>query len=461
MSEKQFLFVGSTTDKEGATTQLKASGGTYRKKLLASNPENWLTIAQMMRGPEVKGVLVTLTGNDYRTMRHRRYQHAAEALLDALTAVPHVVFVHESVFFDEATVSKSSAGIFDDVAAPVSDQDEVAIDPWEDDLEIWRRNVFIAVDEETRHAVNSMLRDRSLNVLPYVTNAQRAVMATSFIEGHDSALLFRVYVPAGRLYADEADRLLTLFHDWLSATGRAAVRQDGYRTSAGQVYEFFGIEPAKVGDLERRFEDFSQFLELCVTDSASATAHLRDRGIAPERAASMITRYARDARRLSLDLRHAREDRIVQLTHLFENEVLEELDGTTRSALEQMVPEAGSLASILAPAAVTSPVPAGEVRITQQVFTGPVAQVVQNIEGTVNLGPDARTMLDLIAVHGDREVAALTSALHELEDIDARPTDRLTARQKLKAFLGGLAGQIPAMTMQTLQKYLEQKIGIG
>lgn len=449
----EFLFVGATTEKEGATTQIKAGGGTYRKKLLSSNPENWAVIAEMITSGEVKAVLATLSGDNYRTILSGQYRAVADQMFAAFASIPNIIFVHESVFFGPSELS-------DEEVAERLAVEETFIDPW-DDPEYIRWSMFPDVHAEVRERVNSLLSDHGLNVMPYKTNAERAVMATSFIEDNDRALLFRVYVPAGRLYADEADRLLDLFQEWLGATGRASIRRDGYKTGAGEVYEFFGSEPSASGELDRQFSDFSDFLDLCVRDSASANQRLEDAGVPSGQAVSLTTRYAREARRLSLDLRHAREDRIMQLAHTFENELLEEVDRDWKPVVEALIPPVSGLTQAIAPQVATfSPPPTIQAE-NVQIFTGAVSQVVQSVQGSVHLNPEPKQLLELIQQFGGAATAELSSAVHELEDEDARAPDRLTARQKLRAFLGAIATQVPPMAMQTLQKYLEQRIGLS
>jgi hypothetical protein len=455
MTLSEFLFVGSTTDKEGATTRIKASGGVYRKKLLASNPENWHAIGDMALGGSIKGVLVTLTAEDYRKLVTERYRSAADHMLSAFKSAPHVVFVHESVFFEPADEEPTLAT--DEQGVVVDDFD----DPWaeEDEDETYMSYLisqYREVDTETRDKVNALLRDHGLNVMPYKTNAERAVMAQSFIEDNDRSLLFRVYVPEGRLYADEADRLLDLFQEWLGATGRASIRRDGYRTGSGQVYEFFGSEPSTGGQLERQFADFSEFLDLCAKDAVSANAVLVRAGMAADRAAAMTTRLAREGRRLQIDLRHTRETRILQLSQLFENEMLEEADVDWKPVLEELIPPAGDIGQALALGPVSLQLPSSlhvrSLTINQQVIQGSVQQVAQSVQGTINLNPTAKELLDIVTQYGGARASELTTAVHELEDEDARLSERLTARQKLRAFLVGVAKEVPAMTLQTIQK---------
>src|ERR1700722_12327817 len=52
-------------------------------------------------------------------------------------------------------------------------------------------------------------------------------------------LLCRLYVPSERLYAAEANRLLSLFREWLPAVRGEGIRESGYRTGAGEVSAVF------------------------------------------------------------------------------------------------------------------------------------------------------------------------------------------------------------------------------
>jgi hypothetical protein len=50
--------------------------------------------------------------------------------------------------------------------------------------------------------------------------------------------------------------------------------------------------------------------------------------------------------------------------------------------------------------------------------------------------------------------------VYELEDPDARSYDRLTARQKLRSFLSSLGSRVAGMTLTTLHKYVEHRLGV-
>ena len=457
--EQFYLFLGAT-DSESATSRFRTDGVDYHKKMLQSKPENWQKIVDLLRATSLQGVLATFTGSDYELMVSPVYERVSRELLDGLAAVPHVVFVHEAVFFS-------------DEERP-SVQDDPEYDREKDEYGTYGYmppdEYFGKVDERARGLVNEMLTKREINVLPYRTNAERSILASAFLHDHERHLLFRIYVPSGRLYANEADTMLGLFRDWLSQTGRNAIRQDGYRTAAGQVYEFFASQAQEAGDLTRQFQDFSDFLEACVDRPELASTQLQAAGLENRAAAQLVSRYGKATRRLHLDLRHTREERLLSLKHEWESELLDGVDtesGGVLLLLERLLPQlAGGVSGILAPtagAAAAVPNIGAEFNVTvnQQLIGQVAGNVIQNLQGTVNLGPEAKDLLALIGQFGGAKTADLESAVHELEDPDARSHDRLAARQKLRRFLSSLGTQAVGMTMSTLHKYLEHRMGVG
>jgi hypothetical protein len=460
--ERFFLFLGAT-DSESATSRLRADSTVYYKKMLQSRPKNWQQILILLRAPTLQGVLATFTGNDYERMLATGYETVSVEVLDSIAAVPHVVFVHEAVFFsDEERPSVEG----DSEVEGGSDDD-----PGHDLFRFMPpEEYFGRVPDDVRRQVNEMLIEREINVVPYRTNAERSILATAFLDDHERHLLFRVYVPSGRLYANEADTLLGLFREWLGQTGRNAIRQDGYRTAAGQVYEFFGKEAQAAGDLTRQFQDFSDFLDACVDRPETAAAQLEAAGIETRVANRLVVRYGKATRRLHLDLRQTREERLLGLRHELESELLDQADvrsSDVLALLERWIPPVtGGALGILVPevsagAAAANAGAGVQVTITQQLIGQVAGNVIQNVQGTVNLGPEAKDLLAIIGQFGGAKRVELESAVYELEDPDARTQDRLAARQKLRRFLSSLGTRVADMALSTLHKYLEQRIGVG
>ena len=109
-------------------------------------------------------------------------------------------------------------------------------------------------------------------------------------------LLLRVYIPSERLYAAEADRFLSLFRDWFTTIRGHGVRQAGYRTTSGQMYEFFADVSKVKTDLHDEFNNFSNFLTLCSTDPSAAADMLYPMGIGRAASADFIARFSREVR---------------------------------------------------------------------------------------------------------------------------------------------------------------------
>lgn len=452
-----FLFIGSV-DSESATTQMKAGGVAYRKKLLNSKPENWETIATLVNSPACRGVIAVLRNVDYKAFCDPSYITAGAALLKAIANRPHIILVHEAVFFNYDQRQRFAP-------SATERADSAAIDPSGDDEDLFYglspEEVFGELSDTTRESVNAMMKDQGLDVYSYRTNAERSIIATRFVQNNERHLLFRVYVPSGRLYAQEAEALLGLFRDWLGQTGHRGVRQDGYTTTAGQVFEFYSSEGEPEGGVSRYFEDFSSFLENCVSDPDRAAAELAAFGLDAPGADIVVKRFATKAKRLTLDVRQRKEERTLTLKHEFEN-VLMEAEGVTGSELEtllnDLLPTPTPL-SLVGGAAAT----AGTVNhiYSQQLIGSVVGPVIQNLSGTANFGPEPKELLELIAKYGGVEAVELQTAVHELEDDGARGDDRVVARSRLKRFLGELGQRGLGLSLDLVQKYVEHKIGIG
>ncbi len=319
-----------------------------------------------------------------------------------------------------------------------------------------------------RNSVLELLDEAKVSLTSYSTNAEMSTLAAAFTDDYESNLLFRVYVPKGRLYAAEADRLLALFHDWLTQVGHHSVRQDGYSTTAGRVYEFFGDADLLPQEMSQQFNDFSNFLDLCTSDPDAAEDELSNRGLARASAADIVTRYGRSVRRINTDLRQDRETRMLAIRHRLESELLDITEGghINSADLDSLVncltptPSASNTFGAITPSA-TPRVPSGTtINVNQQIFQNLQGTVIQSVQGTVHLGAEAKELLQLISSHGGAESGSLESAVHELEDPDARQVERLGAKAKLGAFLLRLRDTVETASLAALQKYLESKLGV-
>ena len=180
----------------------------------------------------------------------------------------------------------------------------------------------------------------------------------------------------------------------------------------------------------------------------------------------MAMRYGKEARRLQLDLRQQRESRMLAIRHGLESELVEAGNqsamGQVEELIEALVPNVGDLGpmqllTLTSPGSSDIPV---TVTINQQVVNAVESAVIQNVQGTANIGSEAKELLQLVGRFGGQNTATLESAVHELADENARRSDRLVARQRLKGFLLQLGGKVEDTALAILQNYIQTKVGL-
>lgn len=282
-------------------------------------------------------------------------------------------------------------------------------------------------------------------------------------------LLFRVYIPAERLYAAEAHRLLSLFRDWLIKSRRHGIRQAEYHTASGEMYEFFADPSLVQTNLREEIDSFSNFLTLSFAEPSLAVDTLVQMGLERTEGAEFVVRFTREMRRLQIDLAHERERRILTIRHNLEEQLADSgINLSTISSaeistlIEKLVPGPSARDSLALLAAFRSPgsAPTLALNINQQFINAAESTIIQNVRGTVHLGPHAKELLELINRLGGQDAPVLEAAVHELEDTDARPIDRMAAKRRLKKFLNQIAGMIHDAGLDLIEKYLESKIGL-
>lgn len=416
------LFVGDANT-EGALSRLKVKSIRYEKKLLNSKPKNWHVIARMIQDERVRAVAMKIVPSDVARFGSRDYLLPGNEILDALALKPNVVFAYE--------------GLIDGSSYRVKGPYDHHFMPSERDcLDLFSR-----------------LNERNIAVSPYKNLAELSVVAGAFIEDYDQNLLFRAYVPAERIYSAEIDQVMDTFRDWLSTAIGVSVRRDGYTTRTGSVYEFFGDGTVQRADVPDLFAQFSTFLDLCRSDPEGAASALEVKGLTRAVASEMAERYGRRGRRISIDVKQEYERIVLQVAHSLESEVLDAVDGVIsmpRSSSEVVAAAlpSESIASVM------------NVNLQQNIVAGPGSTVQGILLGNSYLSDEAKELLEVIynfASELSEDEAALSTAVHELEDPDAPHEARLRGKQRLKGFLYRVAGHGEKAGVALLQKYLESK----
>jgi hypothetical protein len=454
--EPLVLLMG--VDTEGVRSALKTSGQQYKMKRLDSSPENWHSIIEYFTHYAVAAAVVKLTGAVYRLLADPRYQHVRETLFDQLASVPHAIFIYEDFLNGRAYDEASARGL------PTDDPGATTFD------------TFYPPDPELAAFVTKLLHDKRLNVVPYTLNAQMTVLASALIADATNGLLFRVYVPSGRLWANELDKILQLFRDYLTRIGHTEIRFDQRRTQNGVEYEFYSNKadgtrpPLSPALLSQQFEQFTEVLELCVSDPSAAEALLKERNVDHREIAGILSRYSKEARRLQLDMKQEREQKVLAIRHRLESELTDAAPrGLDWALIDRIVntavPVPGDIGKALRGgigAVEFAPSVQGDltINIGTNVTEAVNSIVAQEISGNATLTPWDVDLIKLVKVHANERIAELESAVRQLQDKTVPAPTRLAAGQKLKAFLYQLGSKGSDLAVKALIAYIEKQLGL-
>jgi len=373
-------------------------------------------------------------------MASKEYEGIREKLFRKIGAVSNILFVYEDILSGQ---SKESV--------------------WGD--------IHHRPSEKAKNLVFEMLSDFGVNVLPYKRNAEVTVMAETFLAETEQNLIFRLYVPSGRLWSNESDKLIQLFRDYLAKVASIKVRLDQYRTDKGVIYEIHSEEVASSGGIDTEFSEFTQFMDLCVTDPSAAEIMLKDKDVASKDIVGILSRYSKEAKRLSVDLKHEREQKVLSIRQRLESELVdtipgvidwEAIDSLVNMAVPALSGTQGAIAVDQNPILLTKDAHQNNITINvnPQIIDTVNGVIAQEIRGNQTIGVEAQQLLELIHKYGGKKSQDLASSVHELEDESAPKSGRLNAKQKLKKFLIDVGKKGGDIAIGVLQSYIEKQLGL-
>lgn len=435
-----FVLIGAAIDP--TTTRLQARSIRYFSKNLNSKVGNWEAIVKLLEG-EAAAVIVKLNRHNFEQMAgesgselHKRlyaeHSRFAPRLVQAIANVPHLVLVHE------------------DIITGSTWRTEAPEDWYEAGLEYEE-----TLADSVRVRVLSLFDEHGAQMTVYRRNAEAAELAASFIDDAENNLLLRLYLPADRLFSEEASRLLDVFRDWLVTARGRNVRRAGYRTERGEVIEFFADSTVSREDLEMELSSFRRFVDL-LTDPGAARTLLEGLGLSPEAAGSFVQRHGRTLRRIQTDMRHEQEQQLLTLRQAAESELDDEVSldiapTAVRDVLAQLL---GGQAP-LTPDQI-GPRSGGHVVINQQVFHSVQGSVTQFIGSDVS-----EELIALIAAQdGSPFGSQLITAVHELGDAGIPRSRRTAAAAALRSFLLRARDRMEAEAFKMLFAWVERQSGL-
>ncbi len=456
--EELVLFLGSA-DGEAVTAKLIAVGKKYKRKMLDSSPKNWLTIIEIFNSFEVTSVVVKLRNTTFDILCSEEYKDLRGEDLRLISEKPNLFLSHESLILGENSD-------YEEYAKSFSELDEFDYETEVNGFTRWHfESIFNPPKPEIVNEVIELLKNHEISIIPYRKNVELSLIASSFIDDNESDLIFRIYMPSERMWANEAEKLLQLFREYLHKVSGLNVKQDQYRTKQGVVYEFFGGEGVEPNLLPQKFDEFSGFMESCVTNTDAAHALLESKALNKLEVFSLVERYAKEARRLHIDIKQEREIKVLAIRHNLESELTEHVrtphdwEILTR-VVEASVPSANSISSALTIDRKNHLLPSNSLTMSlnPQIIESVQSAVEQQIIGNQHLDLDAKMLLKIIDDYAPKDKAILASYVHELSDDSAKKEDRITAKLKLKGFLISVGSEIGDVASGTLLSYVENKL---
>jgi len=437
---KPLVLLLGWIDHEGIVSSLKTSGRQYKKKILNSHPENWAATAELFSQFKISSVIGKLPANVLQLIVDKKYREVRERLFSAIGSVPNQIYLFEDI-----------------LAGEQSDKFREEYKPYPER----------AILEEAL----AFLKQHNIEVIPYARKAEVTVLADAFLDERDKNLIFRLYVPIGRLWSGEADRFLQLFQDYLVKVEGLKVRLDQKRTEHGVVYEFHGHPPEGQRNLEPEFKEFSKLMTLFQADTEAAAALIASKGGNPQDVLKIVSRYAKEARRLHLDIKQEAESKFISIRHRLESELIDadvtpEEWGQLPNLISQAIPQiTGPIAG--EPLYLGRPGPsvgAGSTQITYNFrpqFINTVNGVIaEEINGNQHFEPEHQQLIELVGQHGGSDAKTLETAVYEIADSGVDRSDRLKAKQKLTAFLIEIGKKTGDLAFGVLQSYIEKQLGL-
>jgi hypothetical protein len=217
--------------------------------------------------------------------------------------------------------------------------------------------------------------------------------------------------------------------------------------------------------LSDEFKEFSEFMSLCTTDPLKAELLLQDKHVSQANITQILTRYAKEARRLQVDMRQDREQKVLRIRHRLESELIDAMSSDVDiEAIGAIVEQ--TILSVVGP---YSPLQLGgpnntlaannlTLNVNPQFIQTVHGIVAQEISGDVDLNESDQELLKLFAEYGAQRQAELVSALRELKDESAPKPGRLTAKQKIGTFLGKVAAKATDIGIDVLKAYIQKQV---
>lgn len=467
MTKKALLL--DSVDRGTIQTVLQTNGYYRHTKLLKSSPKNWESICDLIENENSNNndliIIGKLTEHTLFRMCLPQYEEVVERLLSLLKKNKHILFIFKDNMFGNYT---HFVNIDEKVEMP-----QFELDP-ENDIKFesyylnyvsrWINgyDVKCSEDEYVEKVNNLVTRlNRELKVLPYEKLIDVEISGQNFIESIAEGMLFRVYIPNERIWSNEFTKFINLFRDYSSAFSNEEFKILQNKTDFGVVCSVYSNTNLPAEKINVLYKDFTQFMELCVSNPDEAEKILTDlANIDEAKKKNILAKYIKESQRLILDIKQEREIKILNIKHRLQNEINEvEITEVVEKYIQDSIPIGQGFSNISSP---TQIIQNQKIYINSQVIEKVDGIVSKEINGNITFTNEEIQFEQLIEkyVSDFKEKTELQNGLFELKDPGSSKETKRASWQKLQGFLGKVADKVGEVGVSLLTKYLEQQIGI-
>lgn len=285
------------------------------------------------------------------------------------------------------------------------------------------------------------LRHKRLNITTYKMSTDLIYTLKDFLKSSDENIVFQRYFLRSQLYADELEKFLCLFEDYILHIKQIQIKVEHFRTAEGIVFIIrSNDEKIAKENFNNSVQNFAEFLNICDYDVDMAKSLLKRENskIKDIELDFIIQKYSIEARRLKLDIRHEYERKVLDVKQRFENDILL---GNEDLQIDEMIKEK-----------TMSALP-----VLIQQYNAPI----YINSGTVNYNENDVQLEELFKKYAETEekYTELVQQLNMLKDKGIAREHREGAFDKIKRFLKSNSVEIAGQLVSILLEYITLLLG--
>jgi hypothetical protein len=416
---------------------LQANGFYITKKELKSGVANWESICDILKSDSANELLVIgkFTEIILDNFLLKEYEDVSVRLVEHILTKRHLIFIYKENY--EGYLNLEGEYTFPDNVRGYKKE-------------------FV---QELKSLIEKFTY-LDLNLVVYEKIIDLEISSQNFIEEISQGLLLKFYIPNEKYGSSELDKFIVLFKEFISTVTNKSINISQNRTKYGITCTLYSeSNEIKQDDLYGMFDDFTKFMELCVNDPKSAAEILSKNNIPADRAAFLITKHTKEAKRIILDLKQDKERRLLSTRQSLETELLEEeLGSDLFKKIELMIPNINGIKDLIEEKNITNL----NININPQIIQKVEGIVAREFNGTITFTNEDNQLKDIIQKYSETSAksAELISALYEVQDKELSLKSKKAATNKLKSFLVKVGEKVGDVAFDLLTKYLESKMGI-